>query len=64
MEDFLSFYARLDALNERYDTEFVADHILPLRGKEIRGLHVPENLQILTRTANANKGNKFNGLEK
>lgn len=35
------------------------DHVLPLRGKLISGLHIPENLQYLTRTDNGHKHNKF-----
>lgn len=34
------------------------DHFYPLQGEFISGLHVAENLQILTRAANRSKGNK------
>jgi hypothetical protein len=35
------------------------DHILPLAGKKISGLHTLKNLQYLTKEDNENKNNKF-----
>lgn len=55
-------WANLNEIKEIYKncpSGHQVDHIVPLRGRDVSGLHVEYNLQYLTKSANCRKGNRY-----
>jgi len=54
-----AIYARCVEINRSTGIRHEVDHIIPLRGKRVSGLHVAENLQVIPKALNLTKSNNF-----
>jgi hypothetical protein len=59
LKDILPFYERAAELTRQTGIKHSVDHIMPLKGKNSSGLHVPWNLQVITLSDNCAKGNRI-----
>lgn len=55
----LDFYWLAKDLKSVTGEEYHVDHIVPLQGNTVCGLHVPWNLQVLPKDLNLSKGNRL-----
>lgn len=54
-----AFYAAAKRISEVTGVKHHVDHVIPLQGKLVSGLHVPENLRIIPAIENRKKLNRY-----
>lgn len=59
MKAIRAIYRQSSKVTRETGIEHQVDHIIPLLGELVSGLHVAENLQVITKKANLEKGSKF-----
>ncbi len=59
LEQIAAVYAEAKRLTEETGVLHHVDHIIPLQGRDVSGLHVPWNLQVITGSDNSRKGNRL-----
>jgi hypothetical protein len=59
VEAIAALYATAALLTRTTGRSHFVDHIVPLKGRKVSGLHVENNLRIIERSENARKSNKW-----
>jgi hypothetical protein len=57
-----AIYEERDYIQQKFGTMLEVDHIIPLQGELVSGLHVETNLQLIDPTENKKKSNNFDPL--
>ena len=58
-EEVKAVYKMAESMRDFTGLDWHVDHIIPLQGKLVSGLHVPWNLKVIPAEDNVRKGNKF-----
>lgn len=58
-DEIKNYYSLAKELQWLSEETLEVDHIIPLQGENVSGLHVPWNLQVLPRSLNISKSNKL-----